>query len=279
MGVYKKNEVAAISVVIPCFRCASTIARAITSILRQSQKPTEIILVDDASGDDTLKILEAYEMEFAGFIRVVTLKDNTGAASARNAGWAIAKQPYIAFLDADDSWHADKILIQFEYMKKNPDVVLSGHLCGIFENIDLSLRSGECYSVTAISGLGLLMNNAFSTPTVMLKRDIPFRFRDGERYVEDLLLWQQIAFAGLKVVRIESTLAYVHKQFYGASGLSSHLWKMEIGELRNYFVLHRASSISSIQLSVATAFSLLKFVRRLLVTASTKFAASITLRK
>lgn len=252
--------------VIPCFRCGLTIGRAVASVAQQALKPAEIILVDDASGDDTLGVLREIEQQHTGWIKVVALDENLGAASARNAGWAVATQPYIAFLDADDSWHPKKLHIQYEYMRNDPDVTLCGHQCALLRDSESPPVLPKNLHVTKISAGSLLLKNAFSTPTVMLKRDIPFRFREGVRYLEDILLWQQIAFAGLQVVRIESPLAYVHKPFYGAGGLSSQLWKMEKGELSNFVVLYQAGSIGFLQYAAATLFSIIKFIKRLLVT-------------
>lgn len=270
--------VAPISVVIPCYDCASTIGRAVDSIFSQSVTPSEVILVEDCSGDGTLAALLALERIYLGRITIVQMKVNCGAASARNAGWTTATQPYIAFLDADDSWHSDKLHIQYEYMQNNPDVVLCGHKCVWLRDTAKPPALPENLHATRVSAASLLFKNAFSTPTVMLKRDIPFRFQEGARYLEDLLLWQQIAFAGLLVARIEGPLAYVHKPFYGAGGLSAQLWKMEKGELNSFVVLYQAGSINFPLYAAATSFSIIKFIKRLLVT-NLKRSGEITAKR
>jgi len=255
-----------ISVVIPCYRCSTTIKRSIDSICQQTQRPVEVVLVDDASGDETIVVLHELAKQYAGWIKVISLSENKGAASARNVGWNVATQPYIAFLDADDSWHPSKLYTQYEYMCNNPNVTLCGHQSIWLSDGEAPPDILENFAVTSISGGSLLFRNAFSTPTVMLKRDIPFRYQEGRRYAEDLLLWQQVAFAGLQVVRIESPLAYIHKPLYGADGLSAQLWKMEQGELNNFLVLYQAGRIN-LMLYVASVFlSIVKFIRRLCVT-------------
>jgi len=254
-----------LSVVIPCYRCAETIERAVDSVLAQKLMPTELILVEDCSNDGTIDVLNKLQSKHPELIKVTQTKENSGAASARNTGWSIASQPYIAFLDADDSWHVDKLRIQFEYMSANQDVVLSGHQCVVLENKPPLSKIEEDYAVTEINGRSLLMRNAFSTPTVMLKRDIAFRFKYGKRHAEDLLLWQQIAFAGLRVVRLECILAYVHKPLFGVGGLSANLWKMEKGELSNLVILYRSGLIGMLSYCGAAAFSLAKFARRIAI--------------
>jgi glycosyltransferase involved in cell wall biosynthesis len=257
-----------VSVVIPCFCCADTIERALSSVAEQTALPVEVILVEDASPDEgkTLNALRFMASRYGDFfgIKIIALTVNGGAGTARNRGWEVASQPYIAFLDADDSWHPDKLRRQYAYMAAHPDIVLSGHLCSA------EVRSGKAtasmaeqtISTRTIPPFQWLVKNAFSTPTVMLRRDIPHRFTDGRRYGEDFLLWQQIAFSGKEVVRLEAPLAQVHKPFYGAGGLSADLWKMEQGELANFALLRRDGYISSLAYLFASAFSLLKFVRR-----------------
>ena len=270
-------SVVPVSVVIPCYRCASTIERAVDSVFAQSVIPFEVILVEDCSADETLAALQKIEQSYPGRLKIIQMELNLGAASARNAGWAIATQTYIALLDADDSWHPEKLRIQYEYMSNNPDVVLCGHQCVLMRDGDDTPALSDNFHVTQISASSLLFKNAFSTPTVMLKRDTPFRFKEGKRCAEDLLLWQLIAFAGLQVVRIESPLAYVHKPLYGEGGLSAQLWKMEKGELSNIKFLYRTRKIGIILCVVSVSFSMAKFLRRFGIVAL-KFSHNLSRR-
>ena len=132
----RQDQLTPVSVVIPCYRCGLTVRRALASIVQQSSRPQEVILVDDASGDDTWSTLTAFEAAHPGWVRLVQLPHNRGAASARNAGWAVATQPCIAFLDADDAWHPEKIEIQYDYMKRNPEVLLCGHRHRVLTRVD-----------------------------------------------------------------------------------------------------------------------------------------------
>ena len=261
-----KNS-APISVIIPCYRCANTIARAVESIFLQTLNPSEIIIVNDCGGEATLLALIELERLYPGKLTILNFDKNQGAASARNAGWDFATQPYVAFLDADDTWHPEKLSIQYEFMQNNQDVVLCGHQCTLFRENCTALDSAKKNHITKISSKSLLFKNAFSTPTVMLRRDVEFRFQEGRRYSEDVFLWQRVAFANLKVVRIEMPLAYVHKSFYGVDGLSAQLWKMEMGELSNFFSLFHTKNISLPLYAVVISFSVVKFFKRILVTA------------
>ncbi len=261
----KKNSIIPVSVVVPCFNCAKTIERAVQSVLDQVVLPFEIILVDDASEDATLTILNGIQQNNPSQIKVVRLHSNKGAGSARNAGWEVATQDYIAFLDSDDSWHPDKLRIQYEFMKKHQEVSLSGHLCEFVRDVRVIPEPRIKTIITEIDFIGLLFKNAFSTPTVMVKRDILIRFQEGKRVAEDVLLWQQIAFQKLRIARLESILAYVHKPLYGESGLSASLWKMEVGELSNFATLYRSKCIGIFQYIAVTIFSIIKFIIRLFI--------------
>jgi glycosyltransferase involved in cell wall biosynthesis len=254
-----------VSVVIPCFRCERTLGDAVASVVRQTSPPAEIILVDDGSPPETTNAIRALVSQHGESIRPVFLPSNRGPGAARNAGWARATQPYVAFLDADDTWHPEKISVQHDFMERHPEIALCGHLL----DVSMRRRAGVAtsipadYAVTEISARSFLVRNAFSTPTVMVRRDVPFRFDEARRHAEDVFLWQQIAFAKLRVARLELTLAHVHKPLYGAAGLSAELWKMEAAELRNLAALFGKGHIGAILLVGSSALSLFKFALRL----------------
>jgi glycosyltransferase involved in cell wall biosynthesis len=256
-----------ISVIIPCFRCTGTIQRALDSVLQQTQQPTEIILIDDASGDETSDLLHALKRQYAGQVKLVTLEHNVGAASARNMGWATATQPYLAFLDADDAWHPQKLDIQFTYMKKNPDVALCGHNHRVIKatNALPEWTITENIEATSINKWSLLLSNKFITPSVMLRRNIKFRFNETQRHMEDHLLWLEILCSGERITKLSADLAAIYKQPFGESGLSAQIWLMEKSDLNNYKQLRNKNYINSLQWIFLNLYSLVKFIRRLVI--------------
>lgn len=251
---------------IPCYRCARTISRAIDSIVQQTQKPAEVILVDDASGDETLSVLHAIEKQYSGWIKVITLTENSGAASARNAGWASATQPYIAFLDSDDAWHPQKIEIQYAYMSAHPEVALCGHGYRRLtqENALPNWDVSQC-AVQHIHKWVMMLSNRFVTPSVMLRRDIEPRFVERQRYMEDHMLWLKIVCRGGLVIKLSTELAAIYKRPFGVMGLSAQFWSMERGDLGNYRRLYRTNCINGYQLGALAVYSVLKYVRRLAI--------------
>lgn len=237
------------------------------SVACQTQRPAQVILVDDASGDGTLDLLRFLQAGYGDWIRVLALDANKGAASARNAGWNVATQPYIAFLDADDAWHPRKIEIQWGYMQQHPDVALSGHLC---RQLPQTATQAPVWPVALtgahdIAWTRLLLQHQFVTPSVMLKREIALRFCEGMRHMEDHRLWMEIVGAPMRVVKLHAELAAVYKPVYGASGLSADMWGMEKAELANYRYFHDQGKISGPLLLALQAYSLLKYLRRLII--------------
>ena len=263
---------APVSVIIPCYRCASTIHRAIQSVIEQTQKPAEVILVDDASADETLAVLRELEQQYPEWIKVIALAENQGAAFARNTGWAAASQTFIAFLDADDAWHPKKIEIQFTYMSQHPEVTLSGHRHQLL-NQDNHLPDWPIPSSTdavSINKWDLLISNKFITPSIMLRRDIAWRFFEHQRYMEDHLLWLEIICNGAIVVKLPEELAAIYKSSFGVKGLSANIFAMEKSELYNYVHLYKLQGISLSALMFLQVFSLLKFLRRLVIIGARK---------
>ena len=265
-----------VSVVIPCYGCADSIERAVASIKEQSKRPAEVILVDDASADDgaTLRTLHALQKKHADKlqIEVISLKVNGGPAAARNAGWEAATQPYIAFLDADDSWHPKKLEIQYKWMQDMPEVAICGHLCE-WEGISRERKhdkydNNSKINYTMITKSGLLMRNAFSTPSVMLKRSLPLRFEEEKRHAEDYYLWLQAVCSGYRVARLDIPLASLYKAPYGEAGLSADLWAMEKGMQDVFCRLHQNGRLGAMKAWCFRLFSLVKYVRRVLVARS-----------
>ena len=90
------------------------------SVLEQSLKADEIIVVDDGSDDDTPMVLKS----FADKIKIITQK-NSGVSSARNSGIKASKNRWICFLDSDDVWHKKKLEKQIEFHADNPHIIFS----------------------------------------------------------------------------------------------------------------------------------------------------------
>ncbi|HGN2347178.1 TPA: glycosyltransferase family 2 protein [Proteus mirabilis] len=271
----ENNKSRSITVIIPYFNADTTIERALASISEQTILPESIIILNDASTlQSTQQLNRIVQEKFSAIlpIHIIEMEYNVGPAKLRNIGWNLSNTHYISFLDADDSWHPRKLEVQYYFFKKYEDLDFLGHQMEVHKDnyIYNSAPLINEIKIKKINKRKILFKNYFNTPTVMLKRDIPFRFNEDLRYSEDYALWLDIIFDNRKVAFIEVCLAYSHKNFYGISGLSSNLYEMEKGELYNFIQLYRNRKINFFYLILAMNFSLIKYIKRILKTSLTK---------
>jgi glycosyltransferase involved in cell wall biosynthesis len=132
------NDTPLISVIIPTYNRAHLIKRSAKSVLNQTYKNLELIIIDDGSTDNTKEVINSLNDK-----RIVYVKqENQGVSMARNNGVATAKGKYIAFQDSDDVWHLDKLEKQlFALQKNNADIVF----CKILQIGNLRKRKEPTY--------------------------------------------------------------------------------------------------------------------------------------
>jgi glycosyltransferase involved in cell wall biosynthesis len=107
---------ASVSVIIPTFNRAHTVARAIASVLFQTISDYEIIVVNDGSTDGTSSVLKLFRSN----IKVITHPHQLGVSAARNTGVTSTTSPFIAFLDSDDYWFPEKLSAQLSFFLDHP---------------------------------------------------------------------------------------------------------------------------------------------------------------
>lgn len=158
-----------ISVIIPTYNRANLIERAVGSVLRQTYDNLEIILVDDGSQDNTEAVVKAIG---DGRIVYKKLKDNHGAAYARNAGVEYAEGRVIAFQDSDDAWRPQKLEKQMAYWKEHqefsmiycPYEVHMNNSEGRYPAEDADMLEGDLFHA-------LLVRNTIGTPAMLMTRE------------------------------------------------------------------------------------------------------------
>jgi glycosyltransferase involved in cell wall biosynthesis/CelD/BcsL family acetyltransferase involved in cellulose biosynthesis len=185
----------AVSVIIPAYRAASTIGRAIDSVLAQSRPAAEIIVVDDGSPEDI-------EAAIARFQKRVTYvkKPNGGAASARNAGIARAAGDVVTFLDADDYWEPNKIARQIDHLERHPEVGMVGSWLYLQQpggprRPDPAIDPTYFDKVLRLHGPDAFhAAGMFWTGTVAIRRDVlgEARFDESLTTAEDRELWLRL---------------------------------------------------------------------------------------
>lgn len=122
------------SVIMACYNAAPYVQKAIQSVINQTFKDWELIIIDDASQDNSLSIIEAASRNDSR-IRYLSNEINSGAAKARNTAIEIAKGEWLAILDADDVFLSFKLEKQFEIIRAgNPNLVLIGGGCFLIDS-------------------------------------------------------------------------------------------------------------------------------------------------
>ena len=187
-----------VSVVIPAYRAAATIRRAIESVLQQTQRAAEIIVVDDGSPDELASIVERSYGSQVTLLR----KANGGAASARNAGIDRSTGDYVAFLDADDYWETDKLALQLAIFDRYHGL---GLVAGAFyeeppnePRVETPVRPGPRDSYERLlqprGADAFRLGTMIWTSTVLVTRTAlgNERFFDGLELAEDRDLWIRI---------------------------------------------------------------------------------------
>ncbi len=114
------NKNPEVSVIIPTYNRGNLIARAIQSVLKQTHQNFEIIVIDDASADNTKEVIQSFN---DSRIKYIKHQVNKGGSAARNTGIKIAQGKYIAFLDSDDEWLPEKLEKQVKKIKESNEKV------------------------------------------------------------------------------------------------------------------------------------------------------------
>jgi len=202
-----------VSVVIPAYNAGSTIERTLSSALAQTSPAHEIIVIDDGSSDNTLEVLRPYENRVT-----VKSQSNAGASAARNHGCRLATGDFIAFLDADDLWHPQKLAIQQSTFDTISNLVLSftSNLTireASAHNFDMaSIPIQQPPRVTLLDNFDrLFLSPYFGTPNVMMRREHFVRcggFDESLSTAEDVDLWIRASY-GHQVARINEKLCVV----------------------------------------------------------------------
>lgn len=203
------------SVIIPLYNKAPYVAKAIESVLGQTYRDFEVIVIDDGSTDQSLEVAKTFENKL---ITIVS-QSNSGVSTARNNGVKLAKYPYICFLDADDWWHPTfleemkRLITDFSdagiygsgyYIVKNgqeriaPIGVPQGFERGIIDYCEVYAKT-LCMPLTSISVV--IPKHIF---------DEEKGFKSQLKLGEDFDLWIRIALKH-KVILINKPLAYYNQ--------------------------------------------------------------------
>jgi glycosyltransferase involved in cell wall biosynthesis len=252
-----------VSAIIPYYRHGASIERAVASAWQQTTRPDEIIVVNDGSSADAFPALKHLANSYpADVLRIIHMSTNQGPGRARNVGWQSAKGEYLAFLDADDVWHPQKIELQLDLFRRHPeaDLICSESLfIDSLSSIDQDLKPCRFYALRPID---LLVHNPVSTRTVILRRSIDLRFAEHKKNSEDYQLYLTAVLRGLKLYYVEADLAFCFKSEFGDNGLSAQLESAHRGHVDTLRQIRQQGLVSPPLYFVLRMFAQLKHCRR-----------------
>lgn len=216
-----------VSIIMPSYNTELYIANSIRSVISQTYKNWELIIIDDCSSDGTIDIIKSFNDKR---IKLLVNKKNSGAAISRNRGLKEACGKFIAFLDSDDMWNKNKLKIQLQFMKKydyhftysdyriQKNGIWLPYICTGPLKVNLRKLYNYCY---------------FFTSTVIYEREYV-----GLIQIEDLkknndyAMWFQ-ALRNVDAYRLPRCLSYYVKHEESIS--SGHKWKL----IKWHYILYR----------------------------------------
>lgn len=194
-----------IDVIIPVYNGLPYVIKTLQSVIDQTLRPTQVIIVNDGSTDGTLEELKKIQKDFTTFPIIILNKENAGHSSATNMGIRASTSEYIALVDADDLWHPTKLEKQMSVFMKSTDPKL-GVVYTDYANIDGSdapllscprveldpTARGQIFDILLLRGN--LING--SNSAVLMKRQVFSDhgfFDENLRCGEDWEMWIRIS--------------------------------------------------------------------------------------
>ena len=235
-----------ISVVIPTYNRGQTLSKAIDSVLSQSHDYVQLIIIDDASTDHTLDILNSYD---ASYMDIICNQSNLGPSACRNLGIHNSKHRFIAFLDSDDEWHPD-------FLKSSLQLLIESNSPFCFCNYSvndvniLPLQNTVSSFKQACSPYKfLLAGNFIALPSLLFDQQKCHNylyFREDLPAYEDFDLLLRLLSALLIPSHLDQTLLHV---FSSSAGVNSNQYNLLLSSL-SIFHTHSTAIKSSSNLTL-----------------------------
>lgn len=233
-----------VSVVMSVYNEASFVSEAISSILNQTYRNIELIIVDDASSDNTVNIIETIND-----VRIKLIKNEENKGLAHNLNVAIRNSTgeYIARMDGDDISHPERIREQVLYMEKNKDV----DICGTFAKAFGESNQGMEYPVTQEEiKVSLLFTNALCHPSVMFRKEtMDYAYNENFSASQDYELWSRVIW-DKQVRNIPMYLFNYRTHRNQTKHINSRMQKAGELQARTYMLCKLTSDFSAEEISV-----------------------------
>ena len=230
-----ENKKTEIDIILPNYNSSEFIEKTIDSVIGQTHKNWNLIIIDDCSDEKTKKILNKYSQNKN--IKIIFLDKNKGPAFCRNHALDLSKSEYVAFLDSDDVWFPDKLIKQINFMKKNNYnftytnyTPYKGEKSIDISNQD-SIRPREKYNFESF-----IKDTSIATSTMMIKGELAkkYKFTDTkicEDYFYKCSILKEIGYA--YCLNESYTLYRIRKDSLQSNKLRNLYWIWKINSKFN----------------------------------------------
>ena len=233
------------SIIVPCFNGVKTIERTLLSLSKQSFIDFEVIIINDASTDQSLDIIKKITSNDKRF-KILNLKKNKGLSGARNEGLVFARGKYICFLDADDWWPSKKLEVYVKYFNEGYNFLYSDYTR---VNEDTGKRK-VVKVLKHLEYIDLVISNPIPVSSAAFdSEELGKPFFTDILLAEDWLYWLDLFKKSPKSLGINKNLMYYS---VSSSALSANKFKMASRAWHIFRSYHKFSFIKS-------SYSLLKY--------------------
>jgi glycosyltransferase involved in cell wall biosynthesis len=218
------SPVPRVSVIMPVYNCAQFLRDSIASVLSQTFKDIELILLDDGSSDGSWEILQTLADKR---IRTFRFEQNRGVASARNYAIEQADCEYVAFLDADDLAHPSRFAVQVACLDSRPEIGAAASGAWVSDSRGTQKHPFQLLSPGEIS-VTLVFRNCLVTSSISIRRRLWIPFRSDEEPGGDYYLWARLT-PGVRFLLLKRILATYRDH---SGGISKRLAERMVPSVR-----------------------------------------------
>lgn len=185
-----------VSIIIPNYNTVKYLEETIQSVISQTYKNWELLIVDDHSTDGSIDIIRKYSDAFEQIKFLQTEQNSGGPATPRNIGIDNATGEYIAFLDSDDTWYKDRLSFHINFMLRENSNFSATYRNTFSENYQQNFEIQENKFLKVYDFHELMKKNLIDTSTVIIKKELigDIRFNPDRKLIaiEDFDFWLQI---------------------------------------------------------------------------------------
>lgn len=202
-----------VSIIMGIYNCENTLEESIKSIINQTYKNWELIMCDDCSKDNTLKIAESYAKNYPENIKVIKNERNLTLGPTLNRCLELATGDYIARQDGDDLSKEDRLEKQVKFLESNKEFDLVGtSMISFDENGEYGARNLK----STPEGKDLMYGSVFAHATILIKSEVirslnGYSNKPHTKQVEDYNMWFRFFEKGYKGHNLEEALYYVRE--------------------------------------------------------------------